>query len=79
MLNGGNAHAATSRLEIQLTLIKRLFACIVLACVSLATLGVLVLFAIGAESFRLIFGKWFLLEVVLLAMLWYPFVKKRMS
>jgi len=59
-------------------LLKRLFACITLACVSLAIIGVLLLFTVGVESFRLIFGKWILLEIIIVAAFWYPFIRRRL-
>ena len=60
-------------------LLKRVFACFTLACLSLAVIGVLALFAIDVESFRMIFGKWFVLEVVVVAALWYPFIRRRLT
>lgn len=58
---------------------KKLFACAVLACTSLAIVGVVLLFALGVDSYKVIFGKWFLVEVLVVGVLWYPFVNRRMS
>jgi hypothetical protein len=59
--------------------LKRAFACIVLACVSLAAVATILLFAIDVESFKLIFGKWLLIEVIIVAVLWYPFIRRRLA
>jgi len=80
MSRGVTAFVSTNASQLIIMLIaKKLFACVALACTSLAIVGVFLLFFLGVDAYKVVFGKWFLIEVLVVGVVWYPFVNRRMS